>query len=85
MRDDKLNSDTNKKEESGFWSLFSSREKIYPAKVNGKYRTLKWYLLTFFLSIYYLVPWLRWDRGDGYPDQAVLFDIAGRKVYFFFH
>jgi cytochrome c oxidase accessory protein FixG len=35
------------------------------------------------LSIYYLVPWLRWDRGPNAPDQAVLVDMAGRRAYFF--
>ena len=26
------------------------------------------------LGIYYLVPWIRWDRGPYLPDQAVLID-----------
>ena len=29
------------------------------------------------------VPWLRWDRGPGLPDQAVLIDFPARRVYFF--
>jgi cytochrome c oxidase accessory protein FixG len=36
------------------------------------------------LSIYYLVPWLRWDRGPGAPHQAVLVDMAHERLYFFF-
>ena len=36
------------------------------------------------LGIYYLTPWLRWDRGAYAPDQAVLVDIAHRRFYFFF-
>ena len=35
------------------------------------------------LGIYYLLPWVRWDRGEFAPDQAVLFDIASRRFYFF--
>ena len=36
------------------------------------------------LGIYYLVPWLRWDRGPYLPDQAVLIDFPSRRFYFFF-
>jgi polyferredoxin len=36
------------------------------------------------LAIYYLTPWIRWDRGPYAPDQAVLVDIANRRFYFFF-
>jgi cytochrome c oxidase accessory protein FixG len=35
------------------------------------------------LSIYYLTPWIRWDRGPNLPDQAVLVDLAHRRFYFF--
>ena len=30
------------------------------------------------LALYYVVPWLRWDRGPGAPDQAVLVDMPRR-------
>jgi polyferredoxin len=36
------------------------------------------------LGIYYITPWLRWDRGPFAPDQAVLLDMANRRFYFFF-
>ena len=36
------------------------------------------------LTIYYVTPWLRWDRGVNAPDQAVLIDMPGRRFYFFF-
>ena len=36
------------------------------------------------LGIYYITPWLRWDRGPDAPDQAVLIDLANRRFYFFF-
>jgi cytochrome c oxidase accessory protein FixG len=35
------------------------------------------------LGIYYLTPWIRWDRGPQLPDQAVLIDLANRRFYFF--
>ncbi len=36
------------------------------------------------LAIYYLAPFLRWDRGLNAPDQAILIDMANRRAYFFF-
>ena len=36
------------------------------------------------LGVYYVTPWLRWDRGPELPDQAVLVDLANRRFYFFF-
>ncbi|WP_370639367.1 cytochrome c oxidase accessory protein CcoG [Cognatishimia sp. F0-27] len=35
------------------------------------------------LGIYYVMPWLRWDRGPELPDQAVLVDLANRRFFFF--
>jgi cytochrome c oxidase accessory protein FixG len=64
-------------------SLYAAREPIFPRRVSGPFRNLKWYLMAFTLGIYYLTPWLRWDRGPSLPDQAVLLDLAGRRFYFF--
>jgi cytochrome c oxidase accessory protein FixG len=41
-------------------------------------------VLALCLAAYYLVPWLRWDRGPGAPDQAVLVDMTHARLYFFF-
>jgi len=65
-------------------SLYKKREKIHPKRVSGTYRSLKWWIMIVTLGIYYVTPWLRWDRGPGAPDQAVLIDIPGRRFYFFF-
>jgi len=62
---------------------FEKQKKIYPRKVEGKYRRLKWIAMVVLLGIYYAVPWLRWDRGPHVPDQAVLIDMAARRAYFF--
>jgi cytochrome c oxidase accessory protein FixG len=35
------------------------------------------------LTIYYVTPWLRWDRGPHAPNQAVLVDLAHRRFYMF--
>ena len=64
-------------------SLYVAREPIFPRRVSGKFRNLKWYVMAVTLGIYYLVPWIRWDRGPNLPDQVVLSDIAGCCFYSF--
>lgn len=64
--------------------LYEKRKQVYPKLVSGKFRTLKWALLILTLGVYYVLPWFRWDRGPGMPDQAVLADFEGGKFYFFF-
>jgi len=64
-------------------SLYAKREPIFPRRVSGTFRSLKWWLMGFTLGIYYLLPWIRWDRGAHLPDQAVLLDMANRRFFFF--
>ena len=64
-------------------SLYAAREPIFPRRVSGPFRRLKWQIMAVTLAIYYITPWLRWDRGPNLPDQAVLIDLAGRRFYFF--
>jgi len=64
-------------------SLYAAREPIFPRRVSGFFRRFKWWLMALTLGIYYLTPWLRWDRGPNLPDQAVLIDLAHRRFYFF--
>jgi len=64
-------------------SLYAAREPIFPRRVKGYYRNLKWWVMAVTLGIYYLTPWIRWDRGPNLPDQAVLIDMAHRRFYFF--
>lgn len=64
-------------------SLYAKREPIFPKRVHGKFRNLKWWIMAFTLGIYYLTPLLRWDRGPSLPDQAVLVDLANRRFFFF--
>ncbi|MGB5557966.1 MAG: cytochrome c oxidase accessory protein CcoG [Paracoccaceae bacterium] len=63
--------------------LYSAREPVFPRRVSGKFRSLKWWIMGITLGIYYLTPWIRWDRGPNLPDQAVLVDLAGRRFFFF--
>ncbi len=63
--------------------LYAAREPIFPRRVSGPFRNLKWIILAVTLGIYYVTPWIRWDRGPSLPDQAVLLDLANRRFYFF--
>ena len=62
--------------------LYAPRQSIYPRSVQGRFRNLKWGVLWLAYGVYFLLPWLRWERESG-PSQAVLFDLAGRKFYLF--
>lgn len=64
--------------------LYKAAEKIYPKRVSGFFRRFKWIVMALTLGVYYLFPWLRWDRGPYAPDQAVLVDLVNRRFYFFF-
>jgi cytochrome c oxidase accessory protein FixG len=63
--------------------LYAKRKGVFPQKIDGPFRRLKWLVLLVTLSIYYGTPWLRWDRGPYAPDQAVLVDLANRRFYMF--
>jgi len=63
--------------------LYRKREPIFPRVMKGRFRQLKWAVMILCLAVYYITPWLRWDRGPYAPDQAVLVDLAGRRFYMF--
>ena len=63
-------------------SLYQERIEIYPRTVKGRYRSLKTGILIFAYAVYFLLPWLRWEREVG-SNQAVLFDLDGRRFYIF--
>ncbi|MCW1843141.1 cytochrome c oxidase accessory protein CcoG [Prosthecomicrobium hirschii] len=65
-------------------SLYAEHKKIYPAAVQGVFRRIKWGLLIACLGVYYLLPFVRWNRGPDAPSQAVLIDFPNRRFYFFF-
>lgn len=62
--------------------LYQARIPIYPRSVKGRFRNLKWAILALAYGVYFLLPWLRWERAVGIP-QAVAFDIEGRRFYLF--
>jgi cytochrome c oxidase accessory protein FixG len=55
---------------------------IVPYSVKGKYRNIKSLILSIAYAVYFLLPWLTW-HGDARTGQAVLFDIAHSRFYFF--
>ena len=63
--------------------LYEARKNVFPKAVNGTFRRLKWVIMAITLAIYYVTPWIRWDRGPYAPDQAVLVDLANRRFYMF--
>lgn len=64
-------------------ALYKAREPVFPKRVHGRFRTMKWIIMIVALGVYYLAPWIRWDRGPNLPDQAILLDMAHRRFYFF--
>ncbi len=68
---------------SGSISYFAKPPTVYPKRVWGRYRKLKWIAMTVLLSIYYLAPFLRYDRGVNAPGQAIFIDLPARRAYFF--
>ncbi len=64
-------------------SLYADHIKVYPRAVRGAFRNIKWLVLILCLGIYYILPWLRWDRGPDAPSQALLLDMSGPRGYFF--
>ena len=64
--------------------LYAEHVKVYPQRIAGRFRRLKWLALAVLLGLYYAAPWLRWHRGEGAPDQALLIDMPARRAYFFF-
>lgn len=63
-------------------NLYQKRIPVVPRSVKGRFRTTKYVILFVAYAVYFMLPWLRWERENG-PNQAVLFDIVGRKFYLF--
>ncbi|UAB78900.1 cytochrome c oxidase accessory protein CcoG [Erythrobacter sp. SCSIO 43205] len=64
-------------------SLYAKRENVHNKRIDGPFRRFKWLIMLVTLTIYYVTPWIRWDRGPYAPDQAVLIDLANRRFYMF--
>ena len=64
-------------------ALYVDVKTIYPRSVKGLFRNIRWAAMAILIAIWQLAPLLRWNRGEGAPDQAILLDLAGRRAYFF--
>ena len=67
----------------GKTSLYAARKAVYPKRVDGPFRRLKWAIMAVTLAIYYGTPWIRWDRVPYAPGQGVLADPANRRFAMF--
>jgi cytochrome c oxidase accessory protein FixG len=64
--------------------FYRERGQAQPRAVKGRFRDYKWWAMMVLLAWWHLGPFLRWDRGPGAPDQAILVDLPGRRAYFLF-
>lgn len=64
-------------------ALYEKRKAVFPKAVDGPFRRFKWLVMAVTLGVYYITPWIRWDRGPYAPNQAVLVDLAGRRFFMF--
>jgi len=63
--------------------LYAARVPIYPRRASGAFRRAKLAVMAVTLGIYYVLPWLRWDRGPNLPNQAFLLGFAHQRLYMF--
>ena len=64
-------------------TLYEKGKTVHNKRIDGPFRRFKWLVMVVTLGIYWITPWLRWDRGPYAPDQAVLIDLAHRRFYMF--
>lgn len=57
---------------------------VVPQSVKGPSAGSEWASTVVTLTIYYLAPFLRWERGIGEPNQAILLDFEHSRLYAFF-
>ncbi|MBA3862507.1 MAG: cytochrome c oxidase accessory protein CcoG, partial [Erythrobacter sp.] len=52
--------------------LYEKGKTVHNKRIDGPFRRFKWLVMVVTLAVYYITPWIRWDRGPYAPDQAVL-------------
>jgi cytochrome c oxidase accessory protein FixG len=62
--------------------LFQKRIPIHSRSVKGAFRSFKSAVLLLAFAVYFGLPWLPWGRTEA-PDQAILFDMVGRRFFIF--
>jgi cytochrome c oxidase accessory protein FixG len=56
---------------------------VVPQSVKGRFRRIKWIVLSVALGVYGLLPFLRWARAPGESDQAILIDLDKGRLHLF--
>lgn len=56
---------------------------IHPRSVKGPFRSFKTAVLLLAFAVYFGLPWVPWERHGVIPNQAVLFDLVGRRFFIF--
>jgi len=64
-------------------TLFESQKTVHPKAVKGYFRRLKTLTFTVLLALFFIAPWIRWERGGDAPAQAVLFDLTTPRFFIF--
>ncbi len=63
--------------------FLAKRVAIHPRSVKGAFRNFKTVVMWLAFAVYFLLPWMPWDRHGVIPDQAILFDMVGRRFFIF--
>ncbi len=63
--------------------FFAKRAAIHTRSVKGAFRNFKTVVLFVAFVVYFALPWMPWDRHGVIPDQAILFDLVGRRFFIF--
>ncbi|HWU83115.1 MAG TPA: cytochrome c oxidase accessory protein CcoG [Methylophilaceae bacterium] len=62
--------------------LYQKHIPIFTRSVKGKFRNFKTAVMVLAYTIYFLLPWMPWQRVSA-ADQAVLFDLGSRRFFIF--
>lgn len=62
--------------------LLNKHIPIVTRSVKGKFRNFKTAIMVVAYSVYFLLPWLPWERNSA-ANQAVMFDLESRRFFIF--
>ncbi|HSH73206.1 MAG TPA: cytochrome c oxidase accessory protein CcoG [Methylophilaceae bacterium] len=63
-------------------SLHHKHIPIFTRSVKGRFRNFKTAVMVLAYSVYFLLPWLPWQRNSA-ASQAILFDLESRRFFIF--
>ncbi|OIQ86466.1 4Fe-4S binding domain protein [mine drainage metagenome] len=62
--------------------LYQKHIPIHTRSVKGRFRNFKTAVLVLAYAVFFLLPWLPWQRQSA-ADQAVMFDLTTRRFFIF--